>query len=486
MRSRTLRVQNSISRKLMRINVLVSAVALVLASVSFLTYDAWSFRQNLLHSLATEAEIIGSNSISSITFDDPEAARTTLGALRSSPHIVSAMIVKPDNQPFASYLRDSSSPAIVPERVPADSATRGWGSGNYMLLGSRIEFRGKVVGMVYIESETTEIGQRVRRYVFIAGTILIICLLAAVALTSSMRRVIADPICTLAEIAQEVSREKDFSLRAPTLDEADEVGILVRSFNEMLSQIQERDRALTEAREVLEQRVEQRTGELQAANRELEAFSYSVAHDLRGPLDLIGNTVFLISQANASALDPQMREMLAMLPRATTGLARLIDDLLNLSRSKSATIHMEPLDLSRIAQDVVQELRASAPRRSIEVQLEPGILAIADKGLARVLLANLLGNAWKYSANVEHAKILFGTYTQGDVQIFFVRDNGAGFDPRMKHRLFKAFQRLHDQSDFAGTGIGLATVARIVERHGGRIWAEGETGKGATFYFTLA
>jgi len=480
-----LTLQGSIAGKLIRMNVIVAAVALIFACVSFLFYDAYSFRQNLINSLATESEIIGSNSVSALAFDDAESARATLGALRNSPVIVSALIVTSSGGPFASYLRDGNSPEIVPAPLPEGRSSGNWMRGNQILVASRIFLKGKSVGTVYLQAETLEIGHRVRRYVLIAAAILVLCLLLTVLLTSSARRSIADPISGLAAVAQSVSRDQDFTRRAPPSSEQDEVGFLVRSFNEMLEQIQQRDRALLDSRDALEQRVLERTAELQAANSELEAFSYSVAHDLRGPLDSIGNTVFLIGQSSRENLGPQAREMLGVLPAATTRMARLIDDLLNLSRSKSVPLHLEPVDLSGLTGDIIGDLRAADSRRIVDVSIAPGLLAIADKGLMRIVLANLLGNAWKYSAKAAAARIEVGSHKQRGETVFYVCDNGAGFDPDLKYRLFQPFQRLHAQSDFAGTGIGLATVQRIVGRHQGRIWAEAELGQGATFFFTL-
>jgi light-regulated signal transduction histidine kinase (bacteriophytochrome) len=253
----------------------------------------------------------------------------------------------------------------------------------------------------------------------------------------------------------------------------------------MLGQIQARDQALLESRDVLEQRVAERTAELQAANREMEAFSYSVAHDLRGPLDALGNATFMLRHSQFAGMDEATRDLLLMLPRMTERMSSLIDDLLNLSRSKSSPLHLEPVDLCAIARTICEELVKEHPERRVELDLCTRGMAIADQGLMRVMMANLLGNAWKYSSKVAMPKIEFGTRQEGDETVFYVRDNGAGFDPGLKDRLFKPFERLHTQSEFSGTGVGLATVQRIIARHGGRIWAESEVDQGATFSFTL-
>jgi signal transduction histidine kinase len=475
----------SISAKLIRMNLLVSATALVLASGSFLAYDAYSFRQNLLHSLHTEAQIIGSNSVTALLFDDHDAARSTLSALEGSPAVVSATIVGLDGKPFAEYARPGASTIAVTTPLNPGASEQQWKLGNQMLLGSRIVFRGKTVGTVYILAETGQVWQRVRRYVLIALLVLLICLLLALLVTASLRRIIAEPIAGLAKIAQKVTREKDYSYRAPPPVTQDEVSVLVNSFNEMLGQIQTRDRALLKSRDELEQRVEERTVELQAANREMEAFSYSVAHDLRGPLDTLGNATFMLRHTQHPGIDASTRELLEMLPRMTERMSSLINDLLNLSRAKSVPLHLEPVDLCAMARAICEELMKEHPLQKVELDLCLRAIAIADQGLMRVMLANLLGNAWKYSAKVAKPKIEFGIRQEGEETVFYVRDNGAGFDPAMKDRLFKPFERLHTQSEFSGTGVGLATVQRIIARHGGRIWAESAVEQGATFYFTL-
>jgi signal transduction histidine kinase len=480
---------NSISAKLLGMNVLVAAIALCLACASFLAFDAFSFRENLTSSLETEAEMLGSNSVSALLFNDSDSATSTLSALHDAPSVLGAVIVDPRGVPFATYKRNNNSPALDLSPIPAGRSTMHWSRGNQILLASQIQFQGKTLGTVYILAETSELSHRIRRYIVIASLILLVCLGAALVLTASMRRVIAEPIVGLAGVAQTLTREKDYSLRAPMPDNNDEVTVLVRSFNEMLGQIQERDRALLASRDQLEDRVHERTAELEAANKELEAFSYSVAHDLRGPLDSIGNTTYLLQAADWSGLDPassvQTRQMLDMLPSATRRMSALIDDLLNLSRSKSAMLHVEPIDLSSIAAGIIDDLRKSEPQREVEVAIAPGLRTIADRGLMRVVLSNLLGNAWKYSSRTPNARIEFSSRREGNATVFFICDNGAGFDPHFGHRLFQPFQRLHTQEEFTGTGIGLATVARIVSRHGGKIWAESEPGQGASFFFTI-
>lgn len=480
---------NSISTKLLGMNVLVAAIALTLACTSFLVFDAYSVRENLTSSVQTEAEMLGSNSASALLFNDSESATSTLSALGSAPSVVSAQIRTATGTLFATYARGQQiSPLQIP-RIPSGRSTMHWNVGSQILLASDIRFQGKSLGTVYILAETSEINRRIRRYVVIASAILLLCLGAALLLTASMRRVIAGPVVGLAGVAQIVTREKDYSMRAPMATYYDEVAVLVRSFNEMLEQIQERDRALLASRNQLEIRVHQRTAELEAANKELEAFSYSVAHDLRGPLDSIGNTVYLLKTTSLMDLDASnshIREMLDMLSVAVRRMSALIDDLLNLSRSKSAVLHLDLVDLSALAAGIINDLRKSEPNRNVEVTIAPKLLTLADRGLMRVVLSNLLGNAWKYSSRNSQTRIEFRSRREGDATVFFICDNGAGFDPQFQHRLFQPFQRLHTQEEFTGTGVGLATVARIISRHGGKIWAESRPGQGASFFFTIS
>jgi light-regulated signal transduction histidine kinase (bacteriophytochrome) len=246
-----------------------------------------------------------------------------------------------------------------------------------------------------------------------------------------------------------------------------------------------RDKQLEQSKMLLEERVQQRTAELSEANRELEAFSYTVAHDLRGPLDNIGNIGFLLQEAYGDRLDADGRRFLDELMSGTRKMSTLIKDLLNLSRANRQAFHGQIIDLSGMANSILENLKAAEPERHVQISVAPGLMVLGDDGLLCVAMENLIGNAWKYTSKRADARIEFGHMESAGETVFFVRDNGAGFDPTYSDRLFQPFQRLHVQSDFPGTGVGLATVTRIIARHEGRIWAESGIGKGATFYFTV-
>jgi signal transduction histidine kinase/HAMP domain-containing protein len=228
------------------------------------------------------------------------------------------------------------------------------------------------------------------------------------------------------------------------------------------------------------------TAELKAANQELQAFSYSVSHDLRAPLRSIDGFSQALMDDAAEHLDAQSRDYLRRIRGATERMGQLIDALLDLSRVTRAPLRREHLDLSAMARAIMVDLQRQEPTRQVAFIIAEGLRAVGDPRLLQVVLENLLGNAWKYSAKQPQACIEVGSLAQSDSTLaFFVRDNGVGFDMRYADKLFGAFQRLHRMSEFVGNGVGLATVQRIIHRHGGRVWAEAEVGRGATFYFTL-
>lgn len=242
---------------------------------------------------------------------------------------------------------------------------------------------------------------------------------------------------------------------------------------------------LIELNAELERRVAERTAELEEANRELEAFSYSVSHDLRAPLRALDGFSQALLEDYGDRIDERGRTYLSRIRAASQRMGGLIDDLLMLSRVVRAELRLERVDLSAMAAAVAEELRKSDPGRAIIFSIAPGLWAEGDRRLLRLVLENLFSNAWKFTGKTERAQVEFGVEERDGMRMFFVRDNGAGFDMRYAHKLFTPFQRLHSPEEFEGTGIGLATVYRIIRRHGGTVGAEGKVGGGATIWFTL-
>jgi signal transduction histidine kinase len=243
------------------------------------------------------------------------------------------------------------------------------------------------------------------------------------------------------------------------------------------------------AEEALQQahgELQRHAGQLEAANKELEAFAYSVSHDLRAPLRGIAGFSQVLMEDYADRLDEEGKQALRRVQAAAQRMAQLIDDLLNLSRITRGELRREPVDLSALARTLAAELQQRGAGRPVEVVIADGLVAEGDARLLRVVLENLLANAWKFTAKKPRARVEFGADRRnGGPATYFVRDNGAGFDMRYAGKLFGAFQRLHTVHEFPGNGIGLATVQRIIHRHGGRVWAEGAVDNGATFYFAL-
>ena len=237
----------------------------------------------------------------------------------------------------------------------------------------------------------------------------------------------------------------------------------------------------------LEQGVKERTAQLKAANEELEAFTYSVSHDLRAPLRHIAGFASILEEDYGETLDEKVREFLVKIQVRTQVMGTMMEDLLRLSKISRAELMPRLVNLSPMVREIASRLSAGAPERQVDWHIAERIEAKADPGLIQLALENLLSNAWKYSSRCPQARIEFGVRTpdEGPKQ-YYVRDNGAGFDMELAHKLFQPFNRMHSQEEFPGSGIGLATVRRIIERHGGRIWAESAPGQGATFHFTLS
>lgn len=475
----------SIAKKLTRMNMLVSAIALLLACIGFVVYDSASYRAALVSNLSVQAQEAGSNSVSALLFDDPQSAQRTLSSLKLSSNIVSAAIYSADGKLFATYLRNPQ--LQVPRALeipPSQEETHRFDHGDVMLTHT-IVFQNKLAGVIFIESDLQRFQERLRTYISIAAGVLALSLIVALFVSRIARRAIAEPVIRLADVARSVSQDRNYSLRVSRGKEGAELAVLVETFNEMLEQIQQRDTDLRKAHSELEQRVEDRTAELAAANRELEAFSYSVSHDLRAPLRSIDGFSLALLEDYGDKLDSAGQDYLHRVRSATQRMGILIDDLLNLSRVTRTEMHKEPVDLSGIARSAASDLMKTNGHRNVEWVIEDGVEAFGDSRLLRIVLDNLLGNSWKYTSKHDQARIEFGRERSNASSVYYVKDDGAGFDPAYSERLFGAFQRLHGITEFPGTGVGLATVYRIVQRHGGRVWAEGAVEKGVIVRFTL-
>lgn len=465
--------------------MLVSGVALLLAGVGIFSYDMYTFRASTARDLGVQAQIIGSNSISALLFDDPATATKTLSALQAAPHVSFAEIYTPDGRAFASYRRDREQSSSPPQSIPNGQVQAYRFQNDQIALTRLIVFQGKPVALVCLRSDLAALHDREKTLASIIAAVFLMSLMAAVWMSSAVRRSIADPIVRLAETAQIIVTNKDYSARARVNDEHNEITVLISSFNEMLAEIQERDAALGEARDRLEQQVQERTAQLTAANTDLEAFSYSVSHDLRAPLRHISAFSQILREDFASTLDPVAQGYLNKIQNGVENMGRLIDALLKMAHVSRKPLVCCVTNLNSLVNDVVADLQADLQNRRIDWRVGTLSSAECDAGLLKQVFANLVSNAVKYSRQREVAVIEIGELQEDGASVIFIRDNGAGFDEKYAHKLFGVFQRLHRAEDFEGTGVGLSTVQRIIKKHGGEIWAKGDVGKGATFFFTL-
>ncbi|HXI41015.1 MAG TPA: ATP-binding protein [Bryobacteraceae bacterium] len=475
----------SIKKKLTLMNMLVSGVTLLLACVAFGVYELATLRSNMVKTLSIQAQMVGANSASALLFNDAKSGENTLSALKAAPTVLSSGIYTLAGEPFAVYRRGAGGfvPPIPP--MPAGQTEEHWFADKELKLIRSIVFQGKPIGTVYIRSDLQEMNHRLVQYVGIVAAVLSVSLTAAFLLLMAFQRAATRPILQLAETARIVSREKTYSVRAPSTDNHDEVGLLIEAFNEMLVQIQARDAALQTSQEELEQRVTQRTAELDATNKELEAFTYSVAHDLRAPLRHIQGFSNLLVESFGPQLEPEAKKHLQRIGEGTQQMGRLIDDLLSLARIGRQEPRLQATGLNSLVQEVLRDLKTETEGRDIQWQVGDLPFVDCDPGLMKQVFYNLLSNAAKYTRPRKPAVIDIGQVSWEGQLVNFVRDNGVGFNMKYADKLFGVFQRLHRKEDFEGTGVGLATVQRIIHKHGGRIWAEAEIDKGATFFFSL-
>jgi signal transduction histidine kinase/DNA-binding response OmpR family regulator len=490
-------------------NMLVSSVALLLACTAFLAYDRVTFRESKVLNLSTQAQIIGSNSISALLFNDPQSAGNTLSALKAAPHILSAGIYSADGRLFASYSRDPASQILELPTIPSGQREVHWLKNEEIVLARVIEFEGKPTGVVYIRSDVEELNSRWKRYVGIAGIVLSVCLLVALLVSSIFRRVLADPIVRLAEVARVVSRDKNYSVRATPTRSSHELAILIDAFNEMLAQIQQSESALREGRDKLEQRVQERTAELEAAKKEVEEFSRSIlrakeevergskfkdkflstmSHELRTPLNAVLGFSDLLADERYGPLNERQQRYVKHIHTGGKHLLTLISDILDLSKIEAGRMELsfESLRVATTLGEVISVMQPLAEKKSqVLIKLaEPDLAVRADSTRLRQILLNLVGNAIKFTPDGGRIE-LAARLVQDKVRVE-VRDNGPGIPPEEQQRIFEAFYRLRESGKKTeGTGLGLAITHRLVELHGGELSLESQVGQGSCFYFSL-
>jgi signal transduction histidine kinase/CheY-like chemotaxis protein len=492
----------SIAKRLTRMNILVSGSALLIACAAFVAYDWISFREAMVHNLSIQAQIAGSNSVSALLFNDPATAETTLSALKAAPNVESAGIYTLDGRPFARYLRDASTQIQTPPPVPPGHTEIHSFKDGELLVARKIMFEGKPTCIVYIRSDLQEINHRLKRYAVIAAIVLAASLIAALLVASIFQRAVAQPIVHLAEIARIVSRDKSYSLRGTPTGNRDEPDILIHAFNDMLGQIQQRDEALRDAHRELEQRVEARTAQLAAANKELERqnreveratqlksqFLASMSHELRTPLNAIIGFSDLLAEKTADHLTDKQKRFVGHVRNGARHLLQLINDILDLSKIESGLLELrcENFSISEALPEVLSVIRPLAMAKKIHIEHTGENLSVyADRVRFKQILYNLLSNALKFTPEAGGVRV--ENSSNGSLVAISVSDTGLGIRPEDQQLIFEEFRQAGETTRGVkeGTGLGLAITKRLVERQGGTIRVTSELGKGSCFSFTL-
>jgi len=476
----------TIRYKLNWVVLITTFLALSLAGLALAVFDLRSYQKTWEQDLLTQADLLGLATAPALSFSDPKAAHENLALLKARSNITAAAIYSLNGTVFATYANAGN--PVVP---PAPQVEGVQIEDGQLIVFKKITHQGDYLGMVYLRAHH-ERQERLQQYLAVLALVIGASLALALLISNGLLAVVTRPLLAVSDVARRITAGRDYSLRAKHTTD-DEIGQVVDAFNGMLDELARRAETLEQAHQEtltlnaeLEERVRRRTAQLETANQELEAFSYSASHDLRSPLTVIDSFSGRLLERSGEHLDERGRHYLNRIRFNAHLMGQLIDSLLKLAHVSRVKLERQPVDLGLMAATALEQCREREPGRVAHVVIADNMVEQADPALINQVVQNLVGNAWKFTSKMPAASITVGCEKRpGCPKTFFVRDNGAGFDMAYADKLFNAFQRLHTPDEFPGTGIGLATVQRIVVRHEGKIWAESEPGKGAVFYFTL-
>lgn len=462
----------SIKKKLVFMQVFTSVIILVLSSVAFVITDIKSYKEQKVERFNDIALVIGSNIISSIQLLDYDAAKEKLQELNVKPDILNAVILDKNGAVFASYtMRGADSVRFSLADIDNKKAEF---VGNYLFVYHNIIKDNEIIGKVCLQVEANKVKDVINEKLQVAALLLVVGIAFAFLIAMFVQRSISVPLSDLANVIKKVKESGDYKSRS-LVKGKDEINALSQVFNDMLEKIEKRELSLKE-----------RTAELEISIKELESFSFSVSHDLRAPIRAINGFAKIVEKKYSPQFDTEGQELLNTIVKESIRMGQLIDDLIAFARLGKKEIQKTKVDMTALAKEAVEELlKLSEKKYKAKITVTDLLPSDCDRVLMRQVFVNLISNSLKYSYPKPDPSIEIGSFSEENSIVYFVKDNGVGFDMKFYDQLYGVFQRLHDPEQFEGTGIGLSIVKRIIVRHGGRVWAEGKVNEGATFYFSL-
>jgi|GEM_PF-2807956 len=473
----------SITTRLRLLITSACVIAIVVSSAALVGYQFYRYKRDISTSLMLRGQILALNASAAVAFQNNADAQELLNVFQLDPAVASACIFDSAGNRFADYHQSSHPTETI--AAPTSYAPHFEFSNDRITVWSPIQQQGKFLGTFAFSSNLDELNQRIRESIVIAGIVALLTAALAFWLSHLLQGQVSAPLLKLAAAARRVTEKRDFHVSADVSGGA-EIGVLGHAFNQMLSALNERDQLIRRHAQDLETKVAERTSQLEQSNKDLQVFGYTVSHDLRTPLRSILGFSEALEEADGSHLTAEGEGHLKRIRRNAEKMNALIDGLLTFARLGNQSVAKVSVDMAALTREVLEDLRFQLKDRTVVVNAADLPPALGDPSLLRQVWANLIGNAFKFTGHRPDATVGIGASVSPDGHpTYFVKDNGVGFDMAHAARLFNVFERLHSTTEFEGTGIGLAAVHRILQRHGGKIWAEAHPGQGATFYFEV-
>lgn len=462
-----------IKQKLRRVIIFIWSLVIVVTCIGFLAYELYIYRSETLEKLSIIGGMVSSSSTAALAFNNQEDGAEILSALANEPYITQAALYDSENRLFSIYPQTAAKEDF-PQEAPQKKYHYEKG---YFQGGQPVILDEKQVGTLYLKYAINGLYYRLAVFAGVGLVVVALSWWLAFFMSGNLQRIISTPVLALADAAKVVSERRDYSVRAVKYGN-DELGFLTDSFNNMLLEA-------GEFQHQLEEKVKERTMQLQTLNAELESFSYSVSHDLRAPLRAVNGYATMLKEDYGDKIDAEGNRFMDSIIEDAGRMGVLIDDLLAFSRTGRKELIPQEVNMNTLVSSCIQELGHNTSIEKYQITVDDLGSCEGDHALLKQVWTNVIGNAVKYSSKRHHPEIHISYYSEGAEHVYKVKDNGVGFDMRYVHKLFGVFQRLHSDHEFEGTGIGLALVHRIINKHRGRIWAESVLDKGTTIYFTI-